>query len=221
MTDRLKGVVFDMDGVIIDSEPNHYRAICEAIGSEMTLSYDDFLSRFAGRDERYAMGEMAKELGIEYDEELFQKWSQTKSEAYAQFVSENAIPMPGAVDFVSTVARTFPVGLATGSRRSDVNAALRVLAGGRLEGVFQTIVTSEDVPKPKPHPATYVKAVKDLGFRPDKCVAFEDSPNGILSAKEAGLRVIGISAMHGAEKLGEADKVVPHLRGASIEILYS
>ena len=221
MTDQLKGVVFDMDGVIIDSEPNHYRAICEAIGSKMTLSYDDFLSRFAGRDERYAMGEMAKELGIEYDEELFQKWSQTKSEAYAQFVSENAEPMPGAVDFVSTVARSFPVGLATGSRRSDVTTALRVLAGGRLEDVFQTIVTSDDVPKPKPHPATYAKAVENLGFQPKECVAFEDSPNGILSAKGAGLRVVGISAMHGAEKLGEADRIVPHLRGASLETLYS
>ena len=210
-----------MDGVVIDSEPNHYRAICEAIGEGMTLSYEDFLGRFAGRDERYAMGEMAKELGIDYDEELFQEWSNRKAAAYAQFVSEHAEPMPGAVDFVSTVARAFPVGLATGSRRSDVSAALRVLAGGRLEDVFQTIVTSEDVPQPKPHPATYLKAVENLGFQPNECVAFEDSPNGILSAKGAGLRVVGISAMHGADKLGEADKVVPHLRGASLETLYS
>ena len=217
----IKAVVFDMDGVIIDSEPNHYRAICEAIGEGMTLSYDDFLGRFAGGDERYAMGEMAEELGIDYDEELFREWSNRKAAAYAQFVSENAEPMPGAVDFVSTVARTFPVGLATGSRRSDVNAALRVLAGGRLEEIFQTIVTSDDVQKPKPHPATYAKAVENLGFQPNECVAFEDSPNGILSAKGAGLRVIGISAMHGADKLGEADRVVPDLRGASLDTLYS
>jgi len=98
---------------------------------------------------------------------------------------------------------------------------LRVLAGGRLEGVFQTIVTSEDVPNPKPHPATYLKAVENLGFKPSECVAFEDSPNGIKSAKEAGLRVIGLSAMHGPQKLGEADQIVPDLRGASVETLFS
>lgn len=221
VNNEIKAVVFDMDGVIIDSEPNHYRAICEAIGEGMTLSYDDFLSRFAGGDERYAMGKMAEELGIDYDEDLFQEWSNRKAEAYAQFVSENAEPMPGAVDFVTSVARNLPVGLATGSRRSDVSAALRVLANGRLEGIFQTIVTSEDVPKPKPHPATYAKAVENLGFQPSECVAFEDSPNGILSAKGAGLRVVGISAMHGPEKLSEADLVVPDLRGASLNTLYS
>ena len=221
VTNEIKAVVFDMDGVVIDSEPNHYRAICEAIGEGMTLSYDDFLGRFAGRDERYAMGEMAKELGIEYDEDLFQEWSKRKSEAYAQFVSENAEPMPGAVDFVTSVARNLPVGLATGSRRSDVGAALRVLANGRLGEIFQTIVTSDDVQKPKPHPATYAKAVENLGFQPSECVAFEDSPNGILSAKGAGLRVVGISAMHGPEKLRDADWVVPDLRGASLDTLYS
>jgi beta-phosphoglucomutase len=221
VNNEFKAVVFDMDGVVIDSEPNHYRAICEAIGERMTFSYDDFLGRFAGADERYAMEKMAKELGIDYDEDLFQEWSSRKAEAYARFVSESAIPMPGAVDFVESVATEFPIGLATGSRRSDVNAALSVLADGRLEGVFQTIVTSEDVPKPKPHPATYAKAVKNLGFEPSECVAFEDSPNGILSAKGAGLRVIGISAMHGPEKLSQADLVVPDLRGASIDTLNS
>ena len=221
LSNGIKAVVFDMDGVVIDSEPNHYRAICEAIGEGMTLSYDDFLSRFAGGDERYAMGKMAEELGIDYDENLFQEWSNRKAAAYAQFVSENAEPMPGAVDFVTSVARNLPVGLATGSRRSDVNAALSVLANGRLEGIFQTIVTSEDVPQPKPHPATYAKAVENLGFQPSECVAFEDSPNGILSAKGAGLRVVGISAMHGPEKLSEADVVIPNLRGASLNTLYS
>ena len=221
VTNKIKAVVFDMDGVVIDSEPNHYRAICEAIGEGMTLSYDDFLGRFAGRDERYAMGKMAEELGIDYDENLFREWSNRKAEAYARFVSENAIPMPGAVEFVESVASELPVGLATGSRRSDVNTALAVLADGRLEGIFQTIVTSEDVPKPKPHPATYAKAVENLGFEPSECLAFEDSPNGILSAKGAGLRVVGISAMHGPEKLSEADLVVPDLRGASFDTLNS
>ena len=221
VSNEINAVVFDMDGVVIDSEPNHYRAICEAIGEGMTLSYDDFLSRFAGGDERYAMGKMAEELGIDCNENLFQEWSNRKAAAYAKFVSENAEPMAGAVDFVTSVARNLPVGLATGSRRSDVNTALRVLADGRLEGIFQTIVTSEDVPKPKPHPATYFKAVENLGFQPSECVAFEDSPNGILSAKGAGLRVVGISAMHGPEKLSEADVVIPNLRGASLDTLYS
>ncbi len=221
VSNEIKAVVFDMDGVVIDSEPNHYRAICEAIGERMTFSYDDFLGRFAGRDERYAMGKMAEELGIDCNEDLFKEWSSRKAEAYARFVSENAIPMPGAVEFVESVASELPVGLATGSRRSDVNAALHVLADGRLEEVFQTIVTSEDVPQPKPHPATYAKAVENLGFQPDECVAFEDSPNGILSAKGAGFRVVGISAMHGPEKLSEADIVIPNLRGASFDTLYS
>jgi beta-phosphoglucomutase len=218
---ELHAVVFDMDGVIIDSEPNHYRAICEAIGEEMTLTYDDFLSRFAGSDERYAMGEMAKELGIPYDENLFQEWSKRKAEAYAQFVSESATPMPGAVDFVLSVSRELPVGLATSSRRSDVDTALQVMAGGRLEGVFQTIVTTEDVAMPKPDPATYAKAVENLGAKPSGCLALEDSPNGVRSAKRAGLRVVGVSAMHGSEKLSEADVVVPDLRGASLGRLYS
>jgi beta-phosphoglucomutase-like phosphatase (HAD superfamily) len=71
MTAKLKGVVFDMDGVIIESEHTHYSAICEAMGDEMDQTYETFLSKCTGGDERFAMGRLAEFSGIEYDESLF------------------------------------------------------------------------------------------------------------------------------------------------------
>ena len=207
MSLELLGVVFDMDGVIIESEFTHYSAICEAMGDEMDQSYETFLSKCTGGDERYAMNRLAEMSGIEYDESLFQEWTGKKAVAYQRLVSKSATAIPGAVDLVCSVAEKLPVGLATGSRRSDVNAAFEVLAGGRLKGVFQSIVTSDDVPKPKPDPATYAKAVDGLGVPPQNCLAIEDSPNGVLSAKKAGLKTLAISTMHGADVLFQADWV--------------
>ena len=205
MTSRLKGVVFDMDGVIIDSEHTHYLAICEAMGERMKQSYETFLAKCTGGDERFAMGRLAELSGIEYDESLFQEWSRTKALAYEKLVRKSATAMPGAVDLVCSVAEKFPVGLATGSRRSDVNAAFEVLADGKLKGVFQSIVTSDDVAKPKPDPATYAQAVDGLGISSQNCLAIDDSPNGVASAKKAGMKVVGITVIHDVSSLQEAD----------------
>ena len=205
MTAKLKGVVFDMDGVIIESEHTHYSAICEAMGDEMDQTYETFLSKCTGGDERFAMGRLAEFSGIEYDESLFQQWSQRKAEAYRRLVSESANPMPGAIELVCSVAEKFPVGLATGSRRSDVEAAFSTLAGGKLNGLFQSIVTSDNVAKTKPDPATYAKAAEGMGISPSDCLAIDDSPNGVLSAKNAGMKVLGITAIHDASSLRDAD----------------
>ena len=124
------------------------------MGEGMKQSYETFLAKCTGGDERFAMGRLAELSGIEYDESLFQKWSRTKALAYEKLVRKSATAMPGAVDLVCSVAEKFPVGLATGSRRSDVNAAFEVLADGKLKGVFQYIVRSYDVAKQKPDPAT-------------------------------------------------------------------
>ena len=219
MTTKLKGVVFDMDGVIIESEPTHYQAICEAMGDEMDQSFETFLSKCTGGDERFAMGRLAELSEINYDEELFQEWSRKKAVAYRRLVSESAKAMPGAVELVCSVAEKLPVGLATGSRRSDVKAAFEVLADGRLKGVFQSIVTSDDVPKPKPDPATYAKAVDGLGVHPQNCLAIDDSPNGVSSAKNAGLRVLGITAIHDPSSLRDAEWHLHSLEEVTLEDL--
>ena len=86
MTAKLKGVVFDMDGVIIESEYTHYSAICEAMGERMNQTYETFLTKCTGGDERFAMGRLAEFSGIEYDESLFQEWSKKKAVAYQRLV---------------------------------------------------------------------------------------------------------------------------------------
>jgi HAD superfamily hydrolase (TIGR01509 family) len=219
MGTELQAVVFDMDGVIIESEMTHYRAICEAMGEKMKVSYQVFLEQCTGGDERFAMGRMAAFSDMSYDEELFQEWSGRKATVYARLISEEVTAMPGAIELVESVAEQLPVGLATGSRRSDVDAALHVLGGGCLEGLFKTIVTSGDVDNPKPHPYTYSKAVEELGVEPSACFAIEDSPNGIASAVGAGLRVIGVAAMHDASKMFRAERVVSTLTSVSLDDL--
>ena len=218
---ELLGVVFDMDGVIIESEFTHYSAICEAMGEEMDQTYETFLSKCTGGDERFAMGRLAELSGIEYDESIFQEWSRKKAVAYQRLVGESASAMPGAVELVCSVAKKLPVGLATGSRRSDVDAAFEVLAGGRLKGVFQSIVTSDDVPKPKPDPATYARAVDGLGVPPQNCLAIDDSPNGVSSAKKAGMKVLGITAIHDTSSLQEADCHLASLEALNLNDLIS
>jgi beta-phosphoglucomutase len=221
MIKQLKAVVFDMDGVVIDSEFTHYSAICEAMGEGASANFEQFLEHCTGRDEVYAMSRMAELSGMSFVPGDLPKWGVLKGKAYARLVGEQARPIPGSVELVLSVAQELPVGLATGSRRHDVESALPVLAGGALNGVFSTIITSSEVDAPKPDPQTYEKAVEELGVSPSQCWAVEDSPNGIRSASKAGLRVIGVLGTNDRQDLLDAgaERLVDDLRDLSLPIL--
>jgi len=218
MTKQLKAVVFDMDGVVIDSEFTHYSAICEAMGKGATASFEQFLEHCTGRDEVYAMSRMAELSGMHFVPGDLPKWGILKGKAYARLVGEQATPIPGSIELVLSVAKELPVGLATGSRRHDVEAALAVLGGGALRNIFSAIVTSSDVDTPKPHPKTYEKAVSIMDVEPSSCWAIEDSPNGIRSASSAGLRVIGVKGTNEESLLFQAgaERVVDDLSELSL-----
>ena len=221
MTKQLKAVVFDMDGVVIDSEFTHYSAICEAMGAGATASFEQFLEHCTGRDEVYAMTRMAELSGMHFVPGDLPKWGILKGKAYARLVGEQATPIPGSIELVLSVAKELPVGLATGSRRHDVESALPVLAGGALNGVFSAIVTSSEVDVPKPDPQTYALAVQEIGVSAYHCWAVEDSPNGIRSASSAGLRVIGVLGTNDRQDLLDAgaERLVDDLRDLSLPIL--
>jgi beta-phosphoglucomutase len=218
LSNPLQAVVFDMDGVVIDSEFTHYSAICEAMGAGATASFEQFLEHCTGRDEVYAMSRMAELSGMHFVPGDLPKWGVLKGKAYARLVGEQARPIPGSVELVLSVAQELPVGLATGSRRHDVESALAVLGEGALQNVFSAIVTSSDVEKPKPDPQTYEKAVSIMGAQPSSCWAIEDSPNGIRSASAAGLRVIGVRGTNEESLLCDAgaERVVDDLRELSL-----
>ena len=88
MISELQGVVFDMDGVVIDSEITHYTAICEAMGPEVSASFEEFLAHCTGRDEVYAMSRMAELSGMGWKEADMKEWSIRKGNAYARLVGE-------------------------------------------------------------------------------------------------------------------------------------
>ena len=207
-----------MDGVVIDSEITHYTAICEAMGEGVNTSFDLFLEHCTGRDEVYAMTRMAELSGMSFEDSDMAQWSIRKGKAYGRLVGEQATPIAGSIELVLSVARELPVGLATGSRRHDVEAALAVLGGGALHNVFSAIVTSSDVDTPKPHPKTYEKAISIMGLEPSSGWAIEDSPNGIRSASAAGLRVIGVRGTNEESLLlaAGAERVVDDLRELSL-----
>jgi HAD superfamily hydrolase (TIGR01509 family) len=117
--------------------------------------------------------------------------------------------LPGALEAVEALAARWPLGLASSSNRELIDLVLRVSA---LERWFAATVSSEEVPRGKPAPDVYLEAARRLGVRAESCAAVEDSENGILSAKAAGMRVLAIPNPEyppAEDALAAADLVLP------------
>jgi HAD superfamily hydrolase (TIGR01509 family) len=220
---RLCGVVFDFDGVIADSEPYHYGAILEAVRPHgVEFSYEHYLDRYIGFDDRDAFREAFREARIPLGDEELERLLQSKFEAFKKLATKGVEPLPGALELIQGLAgRRLPLAIATGATAREVRMMLDGLGVAEL---FPVMVTADDVEQSKPHPETYLRAVKRLGSLMSGprgsspcCVAIEDTPAGIRSAKDAGLPVIAVATTHDRSRLAEADQVFDDLSSLSIE----
>ncbi len=212
----IAAVVFDLDGVIVDSEQ-----VWDEVRERYTRESGGTYTETATRD---MMGMSAPEWSRYMAEALHVPG--TPEEINAAVVERmlarygEAPPfIPGAVDAVRGIAARWPAAIASSSNPELIEVVLRVSG---LAEVIRVAVSSQEVPRGKPAPDVYLEAARRLGVDPRACAAVEDSHNGIRSAHAAGMKVVAVPNPHfppDAEALALADAVVPSTRELTPELL--
>lgn len=224
----IKAIVFDFDGVIVNSEPLHYRAflrVAKPLGVEFT--YDEYLARYIGYDDRDAfrvmLGLQAGVPGSEQQQAQVCQLIEAKALAFEEVVHEGIETIPGIVDVVEEAAAAMPIAIASGATRRDITLILEKLG---LRDRFLTIVSADVVDRSKPDPASYTLAVRRLqelnplaDLRPKDCLSIEDTAAGIESARGAGLKTLGLATSCPASALHRANRVIESARGLTLEQL--
>ena len=213
MTDA---VVFDLDGVIVDSEQVwdevRERYTRESGGTYSDTATRDMMGMSAPEWSRY----MAETLGVpgtpeEIDAEVIRRMLERYGEAPPL--------IPGAVDAVRRIGARWPVAIASSSNPELIEVVLRVSG---LDSLIPIAVSSQEVARGKPAPDVYLEAASRLGVEASRCAAVEDSHNGIRSAHAAGMRVIAIPNAHfppDAEAVALADVVVRSVDELTVDLV--
>ena len=205
----IKAIVFDFDGVLADSEPLHLRAYQEVLSAlGITLTHDEYYAHYLGYDDEGVFTTVAAAHGFELDARRLDALIAEKGRVFDAIVESGELLYPSAISCVERMAAAFPLGIASGALRHEIEAILR---GGRLNHHFAFIVASGDTPEGKPAPDPYRRAVELHAVMPAECVAIEDSRWGIESAKSAGLWCIAITNTYPHDQLTQADRVVDSL----------
>jgi len=198
MSHQPQAVIFDFDGVIVDSEPAHYRAF-QAVLEPRGLGYDwdRYVAHYIGFDDRDGFREAYRQGGQELSADELEALIAAKHAAFEAEMAAGLDPIAGATECVRRLAAAYPLAVCSGALRGEIEPTLARLG---ITDAFRAIVAADDVAHSKPHPASYRLAVARLGdavgreLAPAACVAIEDTPTGVASARDAGLRVIGLAA---------------------------
>ena len=211
----MRGIIFDFDGVVVDSEPLHQRAVLATV-EPMGLGFppEAFMERFAGLGDRACFSAIAAYHGCVLDNTELHLLRDRKIEAFCALVEADCPePIPGVVDLIRDAAAAGPVGVCSGSRHAEVVPILRAIGVLDLLG---TVVTADDVAVTKPDPEPYLLSAQRLGVEPARCAAVEDTPTGIASALSAGLRVAAVASTLPADRLTDATRVFPSINEINI-----
>jgi HAD superfamily hydrolase (TIGR01509 family) len=214
-TRRFDAIVFDMDGVLIDSEPIHFEVLNTVLGRDgHSLSRDEneeFIgttseAMFEALIARQHLRRSIAEYIACYDLTLLKALEQPRA------------PQPGVLDLIAQCRATgIRLAVASSSRRLWIEATLRSLG---LSDDFDVIVSGDDVERSKPDPAIYRLAAQRLAVKPERCLAIEDSPKGVQSARGAGMTVLGVRTPYTAHlSLDGVIRTVESLADLDLEAL--
>ena len=213
----MEAFIFDMDGVLVDSEPLHEKVKRETL-SHFGLPVDAALLRdYIGRSSKDFFAEIVAGAGrSDLSPKMLEDYKHTH---YLEVLErDGATPIPGAVDLVHRLLRKgVPLALASSSIRRAIELVLEDFG---IEDAFRAVISGAELTASKPNPEIYEKAAAALGVPPAACTALEDAAAGVLAAKRAGMRCIGFKSPHSVgQDLSWADFVVEHLADIDVDRL--
>ena len=216
---RLDGVIFDFDGVIVDTEPLHWEAFRRMFSPEgLEITWEHYLDRYLGFDDRDVFRAVYKDAGRDLPDEDLQGMIERKAIVFEALVQErNPRPYAGVIDLIRHLEGDVPLALCSGALKRDVEPILKNL---RIAAAFNSSVTAEDVNASKPDPESYILAIERLRLafprrelEASRCVAIEDTPAGIEAAAGAGLKVLALCNTYPPDQLSRATRIVESLEG--------
>lgn len=216
--ENMQGFIFDMDGVIIDSEPIHSRVKLDTL-QHFGLSFaPSDLEKYMGRTSRAMFTDVIREQKRQdLDVDAVTAY---KHQHYLNILAhgDGIGPVAGAVELIQSLhAAGVPLGLATSSNRKVIAIVIERFG---LADCFQSVISGNELPASKPDPEIYLRTAKNLGLVPAACVVLEDTYNGVLAAKRAGMRCIGYrNPNSGQQDLRQADKVVDSLAALTLDVI--
>jgi beta-phosphoglucomutase family hydrolase len=209
------GIIFDWDGVIIDSSCYHKESWERlALEKGRKLPPGHFKKGFGMKNELI----IPEILGWTNEPREINQLSLRKEQLYREIMEKKGImPLPGVREFLSLLHRknvTCAIGSST--HKENISLALRLL---KFERYFSAVISAEDVDHGKPNPQVFLKAAERIGIHPAKCIVFEDALVGIRAARAGNMKVVAVATTNPVSRLSEADRIVKRMDMLTIEDL--
>ena len=222
----LRAIIFDFDGILVDSEPLIMQLIQQMAAREgWALTEDEYFRDYLALDDRGVIEHLwrthGRPLSISHRNELL-AW---KANAYEKIIHDGLPAIPGAAEFVLDAANRFPLAIASGSLRAEIEHLLRKLG---LREKFAVLATADDCERSKPDPEVYLKALSRLqelpklrepALEPIECLAIEDAPLGVVAAQAAGMKCLALAHSRHQADLQHADWVASGFSDVNLEAI--
>jgi HAD superfamily hydrolase (TIGR01509 family) len=183
----IEAVIFDVDGVLTDSEPLHLEATNRVLSEHGKALDEEENKEYLGLDERDFWRKVAARFELKADPDAL---GAQRVEVYLELMKDGLLPMPGVPECITgMLMRGLSLAAASSSSRRVVDATLAELG---LQKSFQAVVCGDEVARSKPDPEIFLKAAERLGVPPENCLVIEDAPHGIQAAREAGMLPVAV-----------------------------
>ncbi len=211
---RFEGLIFDCDGVLVDSEPFSCGTWNVIFEEQYNIDIGTDYNAILGKKLLDTAEHYSKKYNLPCDIDTLKKLAQLKEDTYYRIAEGKLNPIPG-VNRIIQEAKNLSLKIAVASSGS-INKIDFNLSQARLNNEFRTIVSADDVKHAKPAPDIFIEAMNRLGIEPEKCIIIEDSISGIKAAKSSGAFTIGIATTFPIEDLNEADLIIRNYDGLDL-----